>query len=482
MEYFRQSSRGTSPYLSSPSQQYEEITYSTYDTNPEVLCDICDDGNTTALKSCLVCLASFCETHLEPHQRVPNFKRHRLIVPVNNIKDYICPKHSRALEMFCRYDQMSICGFCTEGYHKTHNIVSLEEESEERKIQMRKAQKDLKAMIQEKQQRIKYIEHSSQIRKENIEGEKASIMMLFSNLIQSVEKCQTELLDTMDQDLEVAEEQDEELIRALNQEIIVLKKRNIQLENLSNTEDVIRVIQTHPSICSPPESRNCPEIGLRKDMSVETLGKAISNLQQTLNEILCQPVFERVQKHAVKVTLDPDTAHPKLILSQDGQQVRVGEVVRKIPNNIERFDESICVLGKEGFLSGRFYFEVQVKEKTEWDVGVARESVNRKGKIKLKPQEGFWTIALRDENKYWALNDHPVALSLKLKLEKLGVFVDYEEGLVSFYNAASRSHIYSFTDQTFINRLYPYFCPFPNNTRSNFAPINILPVSFTESF
>ncbi|XP_051755461.1 tripartite motif-containing protein 29-like [Ctenopharyngodon idella] len=102
----------------------------------EVLCDICDDGKMKALKSCLVCQASYCETHLEPHQRVLNLKKHKLMDPVDNIKDYICQKHERPLELLCKDDQTYICVFCTDGDHKTHNTVPLEEEGKEKKARV----------------------------------------------------------------------------------------------------------------------------------------------------------------------------------------------------------------------------------------------------------------------------------------------------------------------------------------------------------
>jgi len=98
----------------------------------------------------------------------------------------------------------------------------------------------------------------------------------------------------------------------------------------------------------------------------------------------------------VDVTLDPDTAHPKLILSDDGKQVRCGDITKKLPDTPQRFDTCVNVLGKEGFSSGRFYFEVQVKGKTAWDLGVARESINRKGKISVSPSDGCWTVCLRN--------------------------------------------------------------------------------------
>ncbi|KAL0157549.1 hypothetical protein M9458_045625, partial [Cirrhinus mrigala] len=129
------------------------------------------------------------------------------------------------------------------------------------------------------------------------------------------------------------------------------------------------------------------------------------------------------------VTLDPDTANPRLILSDDGKQVSHGDTKQDVPENPKRFDISSCVLAKEGFSSGRFYYEVQVKGKTDWRLGVVRESINRKGTNTLTPEEGFWALILRNENEYKACDNPSVSFSLKVKPEIVRVFVDYEEGL-----------------------------------------------------
>ncbi len=180
------------------------------------------------------------------------------------------------------------------------------------------------------------------------------------------------------------------------------------------------------------------------------------------------------------VTLDPDTAHPDLILSDDGKQVRDGDTRQKLPDTPERFDACPCVLGKEGFFSGRFYFEVQVKGKTDWTLGVVRESINRKGDIRLTPSDGYWTVWLRNRDEYKACAGPLVSLSLRVKPQWVGVFVDYEEGLVSFYDVESSSHIYSFTDQSFTEKLYPYFSPFLNDGGKNSSPLIITPVNYNK--
>uniref|UniRef100_A0A673FNN5 E3 ubiquitin-protein ligase TRIM39-like n=1 Tax=Sinocyclocheilus rhinocerous TaxID=307959 RepID=A0A673FNN5_9TELE len=448
-------------------------------TTSEVLCDICDDRKLKALKTCLMCQSSYCETHLEPHHRVPRLKKHKLINAVENLEDYICEQHERPLELFCRDDQTFtfVCPICTVTDHKNHNTVPLEEESEEKKTQVMKIQTDVQQMIQDRMKKIQDIKHSGELRKQSMEKEKAGSIELFTALMLSIEKCQAELLEKMEEKQKAAEEQEEELIEELQQEITELKRRDSELEQLSHTEDHLQLIQSYPSICRPFNTKQWTDISVNTPVSLNTIRAALTELQQTLDEKLSETELKRMRLYAVDVTLDPDTAQPELILSDDGKQVSNGDIKRDVPDNLKRFDHCIFVLGKEGFSSGRFYFEVQVMKKTAWNLGVARESVIRKGRITLRPQNGYWAIWLRNGNEYKALENSMSVLSLRVKPQNVGVFVDYEEGLVSFYDVETRSHIYSFTGQTFNGTLYPYFCPALNKDGKNSDPLIISPVN-----
>ncbi|XP_063042930.1 E3 ubiquitin-protein ligase TRIM21-like [Engraulis encrasicolus] len=185
---------------------------------------------------------------------------------------------------------------------------------------------------------------------------------------------------------------------------------------------------------------------------------------------------KQITQYAVDVTLDPDTAANSLILSADGKQVKHGDTSQNRPDNPKRFDSSASVLGKRGFSSGRFYYEVQVSGKTKWTIGVARESIDRKGGMILSPEHGIWIICQMN-NQYKALANPDVILSLKAKPERVGVFVDYGAGLVSFYDADRWSLIYSYEGVSFKEKIYPFFCPNTNENGKNSAPLVITPVS-----
>lgn len=195
---------------------------------------------------------------------------------------------------------------------------------------------------------------------------------------------------------------------------------------------------------------------------------------------LLEVELKRVQQYEVEVSLDPNTAHRCLLLSDDGKQVSPGEMNANLADNSKRFVVNPCVLGTTGFSSGRFYFEV--RGKSEWDCGVVRESINRVEDIPLSPQDGYWAIWLRKGFKHRALADPSVSLTVKSLPHKVGVFVDYEEGLVSFHDADTADMIYCFTGCCFNDKLFPYFNPGLNDGGKNSAPLIITPVCHIDRF
>ncbi|XP_026884053.2 E3 ubiquitin-protein ligase TRIM39-like [Electrophorus electricus] len=450
-----------------------------FSKNKKVPCDCCQEEKCDALKSCLDCGVSYCSTHLMPHTTAAKLKKHKLISPVANLEDYICQKHERPLELFCRDDQTCVCQFCTETDHKTHTTVPIETESGEKKAQLGKTQAEVQWMIQDRIKKIEEINNSVELNKKQIEKEKKDSIEVYNALLHCIERSQAELLQVLEEKQEAAERQAEEFIKELQQEITELKRRDTELEQLSHTEDHIHLLLMYPSLCSPPHTKDWTDITINTHLSVETLRRALSQLRESLKkemEKLPEIELKRIQQCAVDLTLDPDTAQPALILSEDGKQVTYGDKRQYLSENPKRFDVHIYVLGKEGFSSGRFYYEVQVRGKTGWVLGVAKESIKRKGDIKLEPKNGYWTVWRSKENEYKAPDSFVVPLSLKQAPQKVGVFVDYEEGLVSFYDVEARSHIYSFTGQSFTEKLYPLFNPCNKDGGKNSAPLVIMPV------
>ncbi|KAM9845983.1 E3 ubiquitin-protein ligase TRIM21-like [Aulostomus maculatus] len=452
----------------------------------EVQCDVCTGTKVKALKSCLVCLVSYCENHLEHHLTVPVLRKHQLISPVENLEGRLCMKHKKPLEFFCKTHQMCVCLHCIYSDHKTHDVVPLEEEYEGKVVELRKTEAEIQQMILKRRLKVQEIQHSVDLSEEDASRKIEEVIQIFTALKESVERSLNELLEAMEEKRRTAKNQAEDLIQELQQKISELMERSSEVEQLSRSEDHLHLLQSFPSLKTTPADKGWTDKGWT-DVSVAPPSydvmviKAVTQLEEKLGQDLKRlfdAELKRVQQYEEDVTLDPDTAHPELFLSDDGKQVNHVDEEKNVPDHPKRFSTSVAVLGKQSFSSGRFYFEVQVKGKTKWNLGVTRESSKRKGGITLTPQEGHWALMLRNDG-YKAADDTLVSLSLKSVPQKVGVFVDYDEGAVSFYDVDTAALIYSFTGCNFTEKLHPYFCPCLNDGGKNSTPLIICPVNQT---
>ncbi|KAF7658888.1 hypothetical protein LDENG_00005590 [Lucifuga dentata] len=407
----------------------------TVEPSGEVSCDVCIGKRVKAVKSCLDCLASFCETHLEPHYVLSTFRKHCLMNPVVNMQDRVCKKHDKLLDVFCNTDKMCVCQICSKKDHKAHHTVPIEDESQKRRAQLGKLNAEVQKMIQDRLQKICKIKQTVQLSRRNTEKEIEDSLQVFTKLLHSIQRGQAEVVEMIGGRQKEVEIKADGLIVEMEREVDDLTRRSIELEQLSQTEDNFYLLHSFPNFSTLPAAKDWSESSIQCAVHVGTVRRAARRaacqLEETLKaevKRLCEVEFQSVQQCAVDVTLDPDTAHPKLVLSDNKKQVHHGDVALDLPDNPERFYPGISVLGKEGFSSGRFYYEVQVKGKTEWDIGVGRESVNRKGGNVLNPEGGYWTMGLRNGKEYWALASTPIHVPLLTKPQKIGVYVDLEWG------------------------------------------------------
>lgn len=426
----------------------------------EVPCDLCHGTKGKALKSCLVCLASYCNTHLEPHHTVQALKWHQLINPVSNLEDRVCKKHNRVMEFFCRREQSCVCVMCLKDDHVKHECVSLEVEFKERKTKLQRMNRQVSCMLNKKCTKVSMMESSVMQDQQEVRRTKAETIKVFTAL----ESRKVKLMELLEEKQRAAERRSKALIRQLQLEIAEDNRTRIWLQELSKTEDDFRLLQDLPSISSPSTTKH-------HLLHLDRVRSAVAKMEETLDEqmeniirelslvdegetgeepVQAEKLFDAdlgiiPSQFAINVTLDPNTAHPSLILSEDRKQVRDGGAKRRVPNKPVRFDFYHYVLGNEGFSSGRIYYEVLLKGQEGWEVGVTRESISRKDvALSLSPENGCWTLG-----SYWgrcqANTNPPVVLSLSKNPEKVGVFVDYEGGLVCFYDVDNRTLIYSFT-------------------------------------
>ncbi|KAM6364598.1 E3 ubiquitin-protein ligase TRIM39-like [Pluvialis apricaria] len=180
---------------------------------------------------------------------------------------------------------------------------------------------------------------------------------------------------------------------------------------------------------------------------------------------------------AVDVTLDADTAHPRLEISDDGKSVKDTGAIRKVPNKEKRFDSHTFVLAKEGYTCGRHYWEVDVGKRRSWAVGIARESVARKGTVTLSPKNGFWVVGFADGREYWAYTDPWTRLSVSGKLQKIGIFLDIPAKKLSFHNVHKKAALYTFTmadGSSQEGKFIPFFSTGPARANPDTEPLKIV--------
>uniref|UniRef100_A0A673IGT2 E3 ubiquitin-protein ligase TRIM58-like n=1 Tax=Sinocyclocheilus rhinocerous TaxID=307959 RepID=A0A673IGT2_9TELE len=436
--------------------------------SPVVSCDVCTGPQRQAVKSCLVCLTSYCEEHLKTH--TSRFTKHKLIEPVQNLEDRMCKKHERLLELFCKKDQTIVCVLCTEMDHRAHYTVPVEREWTEKKVNalFRKTEAEVQQMIQERLNKVDDIKHSLELNKSSAQKEIEDSMQVFSDLIRAVQKAQAELVLDIEEKQRKTESWANGQIQELEQEIDLLKLRNTELEYLSHTEDHIHFLQNFPSLMSHPHTKDWSETCVYADACVGTTRRTVLKLEETLTEESSQVCLSHpglfgfsltcllYVPYEVDITFDPDTANPWLQLSEDGRQMRHLGAWQDLADTPERFDTVVITLSREGLSSGRHYWEVQVGEKDDWYIGVARASVNRKGRISVSTAQGYWALAMKKGQEYRVSSSPPLLLSIEPKLKRVGVYVDYEEGQVSFYDVQNKSHIYTFMD-SFKEKLFPFF-------------------------
>ncbi|XP_041850674.1 E3 ubiquitin-protein ligase TRIM39-like [Melanotaenia boesemani] len=457
LEFFK-STRGAAEDSSPPVRSWE------------VPCDLCSGVKRKAVNSCLVCLVSYCSSHLEPHNQVQALKWHKLISPLKSLEERACNKHNKLKEFFCRNDQSCVCVTCMRDDHVMHDVVSLEEELKERKTQLKHVKANVEHRLKEKTVKAHMIQNSIKQTRQEVEKSKAESIKSFESLVALIETKKLKLIRLLEEKQREAEQQAEVLIRQLELEIAEDRRLSVELEELSNTEDDFRLLQDLPSI--PPPSNAQPFTpGHLTLLHADLMRRAVADMKEMLSDQMeniirevCLMEAEEAQdsqtghvmddelgtiqnQYAAEVTLDPYTAHPSLIVSGDKKRVRDGVWKRNVPENSSRFDCLHFVLGNEGFSSGKFYYEVTLRGQKTWEVGVTREDIRRKGAdLSLSPESGCWTLG-----SYWGrcqANTNP-PLVLPKKPEKLGVFVDYEGGLVSFYDVDTRAQIYSFTQCIF---------------------------------
>nr|XP_046270992.1 bloodthirsty-related gene family, member 2 [Scatophagus argus] len=339
---------------------------------------------------------------------------------------------------------------------------------------------DVEQMIQERLQKIERLKYSLELQKNSYLKEVRESQKVFSALVNAMEKRHKAVIAVIEERQSEEERRVEILVGELEQEIRELRKETTESDpqipvNSDRSGETKQVIMSTVSTMCLTEMKDWSKVMIETDPCVGETRRALSDMLEKIKvEVnrLSKSELKRIEKYTVDVNLSAKTAHPFLSVSDDRKRVRHTDKLQEVPDNPKRFDRVPNVLAKESFSSGRFYWEVEVGEKIEWNLGVVRQSINRKGKFTVCPANGFWTLSLKAGGQYIANTTPVTPLALEHRPRKVGVFLDYTEGRVSFFCAESGVHIHTFID-TFTDKLSPFFSPGRLHGGKNPAPLTI---------
>ncbi|XP_072532432.1 tripartite motif-containing protein 16-like isoform X2 [Salminus brasiliensis] len=457
----------------------------------DVECDFCTGRKLKAIKSCLMCLASFCETHLKPHYEVPALKKHKLVKASTQLQEKICSQHDRLIEIYCRTDQSSICYLCTMEDHRGHDTVSATTERSRKQTQLKEMQEKLQQRIQEKQKKLQELEQTVNTLKHSAQAAVEDSERIFTELIRSIEKKRSEVTELIRAQEKAEMSGAEELLEKLQQEMADLKRRHTELEQLSHTEDHLHFLQvtltdlqrkllliklSFQSLCVSSGSEDSASIPVHQHPSFDGVRKSVSELKERLEEF-CREEFWKIPPHAAAVqilssepktrdflqyycrlTLDPNTAFNYLRLSEKNRVVMWSKV-QSYSDHPERFNIWEQVLCKES-VCGCCYWEV------EWSRGgigcvhisVSYKGISRKGwgnECGFGHNSQSWSLVCSSSLSFLH-NNIQTELSAPPS-SRIGVYVDHSAGTLSFYSVSDTMTLLHTLHTTFTQPLYAGF-------------------------
>ncbi|XP_035253929.1 tripartite motif-containing protein 35 isoform X1 [Anguilla anguilla] len=371
-----------------------------------------------------------------------------------------CAEHGRRLALFCLEDLRPVCAACPgAARHSGHRVYPLKEAAHDCKEELKNAliplQENLNLFEKAKLNCDQMAEH---IKSQAVHTER-QIQEEFEKLHQFLREEEEARIASLKDEEEQKSELIKDKIEGMDGEISYIAdsiraiKQEMRSEDIAFLQNYRATIKRTWSTMKDPEMVSGALIDVAKH-----LGNLRFNIWEKMREVV----------YYTPVTVDPNTAASCFLVSEDLTTVQCYKERFNLPDNLERFDISAEMLGAEGFCSGRHSWEVDVRDNTYWVIGVARDSINRKGKHILTPAEGFWTIRLRN-GEYKACSAPWTPLNMSREPDAIRVTLDMDRGKVTFHDPRVRTALYTFTD-ILSPRVLPYFC-----TACKLYPLRILP-------
>ncbi|XP_044075671.1 tripartite motif-containing protein 16-like [Siniperca chuatsi] len=441
----------------------------------DVACDFCTGRKLKALKSCLVCLVSYCDKHLQPHYDVAPLKKHKLVDPSKKLQENICSRHDEVMKMFCRTDQQCICYLCPVEEHKGHDTVSAAAERTERQRELEVRRQNIQQRIQDRQKDVKLLQQEVEAINRSADKAVEDSEKIFTELIRLMEKRSSDVKQQVRSQQETEVSRVKEFQEKLEQEITELKRKDAELEQLSRTEDHNQFLHSYPSLSRLRESTDSSSIDIRPLSYFEDVTAAVSEVRDKLQDVLSEKwtnisltVTEvdvllsqaepktraGVLKYSHEITLDPNTANTRLLLSEGNRKATVMREVQSYSSHPDRFTGCCQVLSRES-LTGRCYWEVELGGGGVY-VAVAYKNISRAGRLNecvFGFNDKSWMLYCDNNSYNFWYNDVETPVSGP-QSSRVGVYLDHRAGILSFYSISETMTLLHRVQTTFTQPLY----------------------------
>ncbi|XP_073333666.1 uncharacterized protein [Pagrus major] len=450
----------------------------------DVACDFCTGRKLKALKSCLVCLVSYCEKHLQPHYESPMFEHHKLVEPTEKLKENICSRHNEVMKMFCRTDQQCICYLCSVEEHKGHDTVTAAAERTERQRELEVSRQNIQQRIQDREEDVKVLQQEVEAINGSADKTVEHSEKIFTELIRLMEKRRSDVKQQVRSQQETEVSRVKELQEKLEQEITELKRKDAELKKISHTEDHNQFLHNYPSLSALSESTHSSSINIRPLSYFEDVTAAVSEVRDKLQDVL-KEMWRNILvtvtevdvlpsqsepktragflKYSLEITLDPNTANTRLLLSEGNRKATRMEFEESYSSHPDRFTDWVQVLSRES-LTGRCYWEVERRGRGV-EVAVAYKNISRtiRNECKFGYNDKSWLLDCYNDSYYFWYNKIKTPVSGP-ESSRVGVYLDHSAGILSFYSVSETMTLLHRVQTTFTQPLYAGLGLYPETT------------------
>ncbi|XP_075888821.1 tripartite motif-containing protein 16-like [Nelusetta ayraudi] len=452
----------------------------------DVACDVCTGRKLKALKFCLDCRASYCDSHLQRHRDAAPLQRHKLVEPSQQLQENICTRHDEVIKIFCRTDQQIICGSCCVDEHYGHRLVSAAAERTERQRELEETRQKILQKIQHTEEDLKVLQ--KEVESINVSADKAvkDSEKILTQMIRLLEKRHSEVRQQVRSTQEAEVSGVKELEKKLEQEMMALKRRDAELEKISHTLDHSQFLHRFCSLPALSPSPDSSSLEIRPLRYFEDVAAAVTKLRDEIQQVLMEtqtniswtvgnvdvllPQSEPRSREdflrcSPQITLDPNTVNKRLFLSEGNRKVTFIKEVQFYCDHSDRFTDWLQVLSRES-LTGRCYWEVEWRG--EWGVGVAvaYRNISRAGRSLeslFGSNDKSWSLYCSSSRYEFYHNNIRTDVSGP-RSSRVGVYLDHRAGLLSFYSVSGTMDLLHRVQTSFTQPLHVGLYVYPGSS------------------